>query len=238
MYFSTRSQALELMDDPNLKKEALVKAYQDINRCNTLLGGTTITTSIVKKLIKKHPKKSYTIYDVGCGDGHMLRKIASLYNGESITLNLVGIDIREDVLAIARKASSSFGNITYTNQNVLALEDDEQCDILLCTLTLHHFPEKDLKTILSQFERLARIGVVINDLERSKLAYVLFRLFSIFFIRTKIAKIDGLISIRKGFIKKDLINLSKSLKRLRHHIQWKWAFRYVWVMESTKGSSA
>ena len=48
---------------------------------------------------------------------------------------------------------------------------------------------------INEYVELAKIGIVINDLQRSGLAYYLFKLFSLIFIKTDVAKIDGLISI-------------------------------------------
>lgn len=236
MYFSVRSEAVELMDNHQLDKESLKTAYTDINRCNTLLGGTTITLNTIQRLVKKYPKKSYTIYDVGCGDGHMLRKIAELFDNKGITMNLVGIDIRDDILDIAKEASSGYQEITYKNVDVLTLGREAQCDILLCTLTMHHFSEKDVKAFAKKFAELARVGIIINDLERSKLAFLLFKVFSLFFIKSQVARTDGLISIKKGFRKSELNQMSGRLKNLYHTIEWKWAFRYLWVMEPIKSN--
>ena len=234
MYFSSRSEAKEQLDNPELDQESLRKAYLDINRCNTMLGGTTITLNSIAKLIKKHPKKSYTIYDIGCGDGHMLRQIANRFENEDVQLNLVGIDIREDILAIARNASKGYKAIEFKEVDVLALGKKQKCDILLCTLTMHHFSEEEMGEFLKKFSELAQLGIIINDLERSKLAYVLFKFFRHFLIKTRIAKSDGLISIQKGFLKPELKRMATSLNELYHTIEWKWAFRYLWVMEPIK----
>ncbi|MEO0571681.1 MAG: methyltransferase domain-containing protein [Bacteroidota bacterium] len=234
MDFASRSRAEELMDDPNLDKKSLEKAYVDINRCNTLLGGTALTIHAIKKIIKKHPKKSYTIYDMGCGDGHMLRKVAETFKEGDFTLHLTGIDQREDVLNIAADASHSYENISFKKADILHLKESKSCDILLCTLTMHHFEEKDILKFVKKFSEITRLAVIINDLERSKLAYRLFQLFSLFFIQTHTAKVDGLISISKGFRKLELMQFAKSLKDVTHKIQWKWAFRYLWIMEPTK----
>ncbi len=234
MYFKERSEAYEHMDNPKMDKESYRKAYKDINRCNTLLGGTNITVNAVKKVIQKHPKKSYTIYDMGCGDGNMLRSIAKSLKNSNQQLNLVGIDLREDVLELAREASADYPSIQYKRQDILTLGREHQCDILLCTLTMHHFKDKEIAKFLNKFSELARLGTIINDLERSKLAYFLFKLFSIFFIKTTIAKDDGLISISKGFLKNDLYRMAKNLNHMKHSIEWKWAFRYLWIIEPLK----
>lgn len=231
MDFATRSNQLELMDDPKMDAEKYEEAYLDINKCNKLLGGYGITINEVEHLIKSSGEKSYTILDMGCGDGEMLRRISEAIDLERYSLNLIGVDLRDDVLGIARSKSEKYPNISFIKQDILELGDDFDCDIILCTLTMHHFTNGQIKVFLEKFLSLAKVGVVINDLERSKTSYQLFKLFSFFFIKTEIAKIDGLISISKGFKKRDLISFSEQFTQAIHHIKWKWAFRYVWVMQ-------
>ncbi len=230
MDFSSRSTVEEHMDDPNLEKESFRKAYLDINRVNTLLGGTNITIKAIKDLMRIHPKKSYTIYDMGCGDGHLLREVAKAFADSDIKLNLVGFDLSEDILQLAREGSQSYDSISFKKANILTLGGLPHCDILLCTLTMHHFLEEDILLFIKKFLGLAELGVVINDLERSKLAYVLFKIFSFFFVKSTIAKRDGLISVSKGFRKLELKQMASNFKNVHHNIAWKWAFRYLWVM--------
>ena len=231
MDFTRRSKVEEHMDNPNLDKESYKKAYRDINQCNTLLGGTTITLKAIRKLIKRHPKKSYTILDMGCGDGHMLRTVAKYFENEDFNLELVGVDLRDDVIAIATESSLGFQNITFVKADIMDLKEVQNCDILLCTLTMHHFEDEQIEKFAMRFGELAGLGVIINDLQRSKLAYFLFKILSFFFIKTQIAKEDGLISISKSFRKGELQKLAQKLSGLKHTIEWKWAFRYLWTMQ-------
>ncbi len=234
MDFTLRSTELELMDNPNMDAEKYREAYLDINRCNKLLGGYGITINAVKKLIGSSDKKSYTILDMGCGDGEMLRRLAKTLNDKAISFKFIGVDLRDDVLQNARRKSKAYPSISYLRQDILELGTDFECDILLCTLTMHHFTEEQIQVFLDKFSKLAKLGVVINDLQRSKLAYALFKLFSIFFIKTYVAKYDGLVSISKGFLKNELEDLAMGLPTMNHEIKWKWAFRYVWVMKTKR----
>jgi len=230
-----RNTESELMDDPNVAIDTLRLVFNDINKSNRLLGGNRITINNVCKLIKEYPRKQYTIVDIGCGDGEMLRELASYFRNSEIEIVLIGLDLNENALAIAGELSVDFPEITFLRQDILALKPlNFKCDILLCTLTMHHFSNEQIPIFLSQFTNLAKIGVIINDLQRSALAYYLFKGFSAIFIKTKIAKHDGLISIKSGFKKKDLITFSKDLSHSAHTINWKWAFRYVWVMETAR----
>ncbi|MEM9362112.1 MAG: methyltransferase domain-containing protein [Bacteroidota bacterium] len=234
--FSVRSKVDELMDDPNMQLPTLRNAYKDINRCNSLLGGDSITIKGVWELIKKDRKKSYTILDMGCGDGTMLRKLSDFLNKKGVSHQMTGIDLRDDVLVIAREETEGYPQIEFQKMDILKADSSFSCDIIINTLTMHHFGEERIEAFLRQFVTLAKVGVVINDLQRSKLSYTLFKIFSFFFIRTQVAKVDGLISISKGFRKDDLWKLAKNIPNVMHRIEWKWAFRYVWIMDVNQGS--
>ena len=230
-----RSHQKEIMDDWQGDSKELECVLKDINRVNRILGGNSITVNAVIRLIKEHPKESYTILDMGCAEGNMLRELAMAARKQDINLNLIGIDLNGDALALARNASVDFPEITFQQKDILSADFSELgCDIVMTTLTMHHFQNSEILNFVKQFTRLASIGVVINDLHRSALAYYLFKGFSLIFIKTKVAKIDGLTSIRKGFLKSDLMGLSKSLTNFDHQIAWKWAFRYVWIMSKKR----
>lgn len=231
MDFSIRSTEEELMDNPNMDFETLKSAYEDINRCNYLLGGESITVNAVWSLVKKDIKKSYTILDMGCGDGAMLRRLSDFLSKHNVLHRMLGVDLRDDVLHIARQKSVGFPQLEFKKMDILKAGDDLSCDIVINTLTMHHFEEERIDAFLNTFVGLAKVGVVINDLQRSRLAYHLFRVFSFFLIQTRVSKHDGLVSIRKGFRRLELVQLSKKIPNVMHTIQWKWAFRYVWIMK-------
>lgn len=229
---SKRSNQPELMDSFEEPLESIQKVFEDINRVNHLLGGNKITIKAVQKLMDEHPKKEYILVDMGCGDGNMLRELAIHFRKKQVKARFIGIDLNKNALSIAEKYSKEFPEITYSYQDILAIDETNfQCDILINTLTMHHFTDAQVVIFLKKFIKLANLGVVINDLQRSKLAYYLFYLFSRIFITTKIAKIDGLISIRRSFIKKELIAYAQNLSETQHQISWKWAFRYLWVLK-------
>ncbi len=232
---SERSTKSELMDDFKGGPERLREVYNDINRANRILGGNRLTVNAVARLAKASPQESYVIVDVGCGDGNMLRKVADYCRKRNIKTRLIGIELNGEALQLAETASIEYDEIHYLKEDVLKLKvSDLNCDIVINTLTMHHFGNADLLLFLKKFTQLARIGVVINDLHRSRRAYYLYKLFRLVFIKTRTARVDGLISISRGFVRSELIDQSKRLTHVDHHIQWKWAFRYIWVMRPNR----
>ena len=232
MDFSKRHREDELMDDSNISYEALKGTYEDIDRTNRLLGGNLGIIAAIDRLVAGHPKKEYSVIDVGCGNGAMLRTLADFFKERNLAAQLVGIDFNKKAIDLARKSSKEYPKISYRNVDMLQKDSlNSKADIVVSTLTLHHIDEEDIPFFLRRMIKMADIGVVINDLQRSRMAYYLFKLFSTIFIKTPIAKNDGLVSIRSGFTKKELLQYSKDFPDLEHKIHSKWAFRYVWVMQ-------
>lgn len=230
-----RHEGKEIMDDFKGSPAELQDLFDDINGVNRILGGNQITVNAVFSLMQEYPKESYTILDMGCGDGNMLRNLALEARKRKIDLKLIGVDLSSDTLQIARKKSVTFPEISYAEKNILTTDFSKfKCDIVITTLTMHHFENDVILAFAHQFTRLASCGVVINDLQRSIWAYYLFQIFGLIFIKTKVAKIDGLISISKGFKKSELQLLTKELLHVSHEIKWKWAFRYVWIMRKKR----
>ncbi|MGB5820034.1 MAG: methyltransferase domain-containing protein [Saonia sp.] len=233
MDLSLRSTEPELMDDPAIAEDILTEVLKDIDRSNRMLGGNRVTIKEVGRLIAEYPRESYTIVDMGCGDGSMLREVALFCRKHHINVSLIGVDLSDKAIGIAKEASTEFSEIRFLQQNILDLKaNDLGCDIMLCTLTMHHFTNEQIPIFLKQFIKLAKIGVVINDLERSISACYLFMVFRAIFIKSQIAKYDGLISIKSGFTKRELRVFSKDFPEVHHTILWKWAFRYVWVIRT------
>jgi len=229
-----RSNELELMDDPLIKEKDLKTALSDISRVNTMLGGNAITIKAIDSLIDTHKGKEITIVDFGCGDGEMLRSVATYFNKKNSTVKLIGVDVSDQSIEYAKKESKSYDNIQFMKLDVLKMHPAAlECDIIICTLTLHHFTDEEIKQVLKKSVKIASIGVIINDLQRSKLAYYLFKLFSFFFIKGHVAKNDGLVSIKRGFKRKELIQYATQLKLRDYRLNWKWAFRYRWIIHTS-----
>lgn len=227
-----RTQEPEIMDDFSLKGEELRSALDQIARINQLLGGNNLTLNGIKKLLKKSDNsQTIVIADIGCGNGDMLRMLAKYGQKKNLNFKLIGIDANAFTVDYAKEISSSYNNIEYICVNIF---DEEfttiKYDIILCTLTLHHFTNEQIKNIITIFNNNATIGIVINDLHRSKLAYRLFELICFVFNLNRMSREDGLVSILRGFRKIELEDFSRKLNLINYTINWKWAFRYQWII--------
>ena len=235
MYLNTkfRTDAAEIMDDFTLEGEILRDALDKIAKINQLLGGNKLTLQGVQSLINQVSiKKEITIVDIGCGNGDMLRALADYASKNNLNFKLIGIDANEFTINHAKKLSKHYQNITYQCEDIFEdIFTALKYDIVLCTLTLHHFKDAEIIKLVSVFYENANIGIVINDLQRSALAYRLFQVLCFVFRLNKMSKEDGLVSILRGFKKEELEEFSKKTHLKKYSIQWKWAFRYQWIIE-------
>lgn len=227
-----RTDAFEIMDDFNLEGSQLADALDKIAQINQFLGGNTLTLNGVKKLISKVPKgQMIAIVDLGCGNGDMLRTLAEYAVRNQLNFKLIGIDANLFTVNYATSSSLKYPNIEYLSKDIFEIEfENLTFDIALCTLTLHHFNDNDIIRIIQNVETNAQLGIVVNDLHRSKIAYRLFQFIAMVLNLNEMSKKDGLISILRGFKKEELLNFSNYLKNSSSSIQWKWAFRYQWII--------
>lgn len=227
-----RTDQPETMDDFAMEGEILRDALDKIARINQLLGGNQLTLRGVQKLIGNISKTTtITIVDVGCGNGDMLRTLADYGLKNNLNFQLIGIDANNFTVNHAEHLSQNYPNITYQCEDIFDKPFEQlKYDIVLCTLTLHHFKDNEIIHLLKVFNTNSNLGIVINDLHRSAIAYRLFQALCIVFRLNDMSRDDGLISILRGFKKVELAHFSEKLNFTNYKIQWKWAFRYQWII--------
>lgn len=220
------------MDDFSLEGEELREALDKIASINQLLGGNNVTLDGVKQLLRNvSPNETITIVDVGCGNGDLLRTLAQYAEQAGLLFELIGIDANRFTVNHAQLLSTDYKNISFRCEDIFDPAFQEvKADLFLCTLTLHHFKNEEIEYLLPLFYRNSRLGIVINDLHRSGLAYRLFQLLCFVFRLNTMSREDGLISILRGFTREELIRFSNQMNFNKWSIRWRWAFRYQWII--------
>ncbi|MHB0755729.1 methyltransferase domain-containing protein [Polaribacter sp. M15] len=229
-----RTDKEEIMDDFSIGGDLLRDTLNKLENINRWLGGNKVTLKGLKSVLKNYPKaQEITIVDIGCGHGDILRDVAKFGRKHHYNFNLLGVDANPTAIAYANELSSEFDELRFKTQDIFSEEfKTQQFDVVLATLFLHHFKEKELISFLGNTLKQTRIGIVVNDLHRHKLAYYLFMLLSVF-IKNKMIIEDGLTSVLRGFKRQDLRRISLKINR-ESQIYWKWAFRFLWIIKNPK----
>lgn len=233
---SQRTDEEEVMDDFSLEGESFGKVLDSIAMINKWLGGNRITTSALRNEIRKISKdKTIRIIDAGCGNGDMCRAVANMTKKSNLKVEIIGVDANQYTIKYANQLSQDFPEISYKCLDIFS-DDFLQIpkDFLITTLTLHHFKDEQIVNWLSSNIKDGSV-VIVNDLERSGLSYRLFQGLCFITRMDEMNRKDGLISILRGFKRKDLKDYSNKINEIiggvMFDIQWKWAFRYLWTIK-------
>ncbi len=94
------------------------------------------------------------VLDIGCGTGEIVLRLAREFPG----LTLVGIDVHEPHLALARERSRSLvGRVQFRSGDAFALDfEDGAFDLTLCRHMLQAVPEPE--RVLAEMKRVTRRG--------------------------------------------------------------------------------
>ena len=225
-----RTDKEELMDDFSIGGDLLRDTLDKLENINRWLGGNLMTVKALKKVLKNHPKEQeLTIADIGCGHGDILRDVAKFGRKNGYKMKLIGMDANPTAIAYANELSTEFPELSFKTEDIFSEAfKNRKFDVVLATLFLHHFKEAQLTSFLGNTLKQTKIGIVVNDLHRHKLAYYLFMLLSVFIKNNMIIE-DGLTSVLRGFKRNELVHISNKLK-VKPQISWKWAFRFQWIL--------
>jgi 2-polyprenyl-3-methyl-5-hydroxy-6-metoxy-1,4-benzoquinol methylase len=220
-----RATETEWMDLPGVDSEVLRRVLRYLEFVNSALGGNLALFSGLKNVFKQKPSKtSWKVLDLGCGSGSQLLEINKWAANNKYELELIGLDNNEEAIRSAKKNEKK-GGIQFLHGDALDPDFDYGIyDVVVCNLFLHHLNNQQIAQIMHRWNKCGAT-VLINDLQRSVLAVFLFKLFSAFTMAPKMAKHDGVLSIKKGFLKNELTALAMDAGFINFQIKWLWAFR-------------
>jgi len=117
--------------------------------------------------------------------------------------------------------------IKFEKQDVLSPDfSNKTFDIIICSLFCHHLTDKQLVAFFQQAYQQARLGIIINDLHRHWLAHLGFNIIAFLKRFSPMVRNDGLVSIRRGFIKQEIISLLQQVGITNYKIKWCFPFYF------------
>ena len=128
----------------------------------------------------------------------MLAALAQASARAGVDLRLVGLDSDPRAVARARQTLAPYPNVRVELGGIDDLAT-LPADYVFCNHVLHHFPPPDVVPVLRKLRLAARRLLLVNDLERSAMAYRLYSVLAAVAFRKSFVYADGRLSIRKGF---------------------------------------
>ncbi|MCW3083207.1 MAG: hypothetical protein JWP12_573 [Bacteroidetes bacterium] len=229
--FSHRSYEAELLDAPDIPKELLFQNLRELDLVNKTLGGHAITLAGIKKLLTDKTK-TYTIIDIGCGGGDAMKHMARWARKNAYKIKLIGVDMNADCIAFMKNACSEFPEIDGVVMDYRDyLKQNTSVDIVHCSLFCHHLKDNELLELFGYMSQYARVGFIINDLQRHWFAYYSIKFLTRLLNGSTLVKNDAPLSVLRGFKKTELLQLMKTANVKNASVTWRWAFRYLIVAQ-------
>jgi SAM-dependent methyltransferase len=207
--FSRRTQPEDLperMDQP-CSRDELRACLRDMVRINRLLLGYRPTFHWLGSLRLERLGRPVRILDVGCGDGDLLRRIGQWANTRGIAVELTGLDVNPNCLAIAREMTNGAAPVQWVEGDVFSFSPTALPDLVLSSLVAHHLSDSELVRFLGWMEQNAMVGWFVNDLSRAPVPYHLLGWFARALRLNPYVQHDGPVSIARAFQPDDWRNL-------------------------------
>lgn len=214
------------MDAPNIPVRLLHDNLGELDILNRYFGGHAISLEGIKRLVTDR-ERTYHIADLGCGSGDVLKFIARWAQSNSYMVKLTGVDINPNAIAYLKINCSDYPEIEGVVSNYKDyLASVPKVDIVHCSLFCHHLNERELLDLFQTLNNYTS-GFVINDLQRSRLAYWGAWLLPRLLNGTYLSKHDGPLSVKKAFTRDELLKLLHAAGVENAVVNWRWAFRYL-----------
>ena len=201
---TVRQVGTELLDDPAAPAGTVEQSLRNIARSNRWFGGAHALRFGLHQLLDPLPRgRTLTLLDLGTGFGDMPATAVQWARRRDLRIRTIGLELSPVAARLARQG----GVPMIVGCAGLPPVADKSVDVVSASMLAHHFEPESVVALLSVCNRLARVGVVICDLERTRLGAAAFRLGARLLGFDPVTQADGLTSIRRGFTRAELATL-------------------------------
>lgn len=203
----------EWMDLPGRDRDSLTRTFRDLGRVNRWLGGVSLTVLALERLTPHlRPGDEIVILDVATGSADIPRSVATWARRRGLNASIAATDINPEILSLAVRDTNpdtTLESIQFAAADARSLPfADQSVDIAMCSFALHHLHPEDAVRTLREMGRVARRGVIVNDLLRNRRGFLGAWVLSRAFTRNAISRHDALLSFRRGYTRAEMAHLA------------------------------
>jgi len=203
MIFSTPPRNLrpELLDLDEAPFEEVRDSLQDVQRVNRYLSGYRVLLHHMGRVFDRHNSlQTLHILDAATGSADQPMEVVRYARQRGVPVRVTAIDINRKMIRFAQEEAQAFPEIRFVQCDVLNMPfEDNSFDIVINSLALHHFSRDHAVAMLKSFSRLARYGVIINDLHRSRVAHAAIFILTRLLTQNRLTRYDAPVSVMNAF---------------------------------------
>lgn len=192
-----RSTQRELLDESDLDPLELAANLGDLTRLNRLPGGAGASIAAIERLTDGARRLS--LLDLGTGAGDLPIAFVTHARRHGLHWEVTAVDNRPEILAHAAAMTEPEAAIRVLLADARRLPmAGAAVDVAHASLLLHHLDDDAAVACLAEMRRVARRGVVVNDLRRGIGAFLIGAPIVLAVGRSRMTRHDGVVSLRRA----------------------------------------
>ena len=223
------------MDDFTIVDERLTTALDNLRYVNRFLGGYGAAMAVLRSVLRAHPpERPFRVLDLATGVADFPDFLVRWAARRGRTVEVVALDANPATVAYARTVLDRElpeplrPRIRVEVGDALALPfEDDAFDVAVTSLFMHHLTHDDSVKLVRGMRRVARQGLLVNDLHRHPLAYYSILALADVLPVSPMFRHDGPISVRRAFTRDELRAIADAAGLDAYRIRWHWAFRWT-----------
>lgn len=212
----------EYLDGP-LAQDVLIGNLRDLARVNRWLGGVALSRRALVTLVTRYRaqgpagligwrRRPITLLDVGTGAADIPAALLAWTGRRDRQLQIEAVDQRAEILDIAsnRVGTRDDLHLALTRGDQLPY-DAGAFDIAHISLVLHHLEPGAATLLLEEMARVSTLGVIVNDLDRSRFLWMGAWLMSHLFTRNRYTRHDAPLSVRRAYRPSEVAQMASTV---------------------------
>ena len=226
----------EIMDDPKLPVHDHQQALRGLARLNRASGIESSMFRMIRRFLRERPDRRLRVLDVASGSGDVPIAWVRRARREGWRLDLTLADNRQTACdEQQRRAALGDVSVQSIQLDCLAGSLPTGFDVVTCSLFFHHLTNPQVFQLLQNMQASTSGGLLLCDLERSRLNMELVRIASRCLTRSPVVHHDAITSVRAAFTMNEFREIASSA--LARPFEMKRVFPCRFVLVTTEATS-
>lgn len=229
------------MDSPTLEHAEHLRALEGLRRINRASGAAAPIAKWIVAFARRENLARLSVLDVACGGGDVPVEVAVAAKGQGVEIDLALFDRSETAVRQASQAATAAG-VAHRglSGDAVAGLPAEKMDIVINSLFLHHLTEAEVVAVLTNMRKTAGRAVVVSDLRRSVMGYVIAWVGCRVLSRSPVVHYDGPVSVRAAWTVGELTAMAEraGMYGVRVERAWPWRMLLTWERADGEGRDA
>jgi ubiquinone/menaquinone biosynthesis C-methylase UbiE len=200
----------ELLDADLGTPGEIAASLKSLRQVNRWFGGNRTHRLLLQQVSERMRGREMHILEVASGRADVLQSAAKALMRRGTKLKLTLLDRSAQHLPGDGEWDRELPRPALLHGDALRIPlPDESVDVVSSCLFLHHLDEQQAALFFCEALRVAKVAVVVNDLERKRTNYALARLRAVV-DTSRISRHDGPVSVRRSYTREELTRLIRN----------------------------